>query len=60
MNAAGEAIVRRPLAGSTPASGVTFEAFARLERRPLVAFAWSVECSGAGSPTEATVTPTDG
>ena len=42
MNAAGEAVVRRPPAGRTPASGVTFEAFARRERRPLVAFAWSL------------------
>ena len=42
MNAAGEALVRRPSAGTTAASGVTFEAFARHELRPLVAFAWSL------------------
>jgi hypothetical protein len=42
MNAAGEAVVGRPPAGRAPASGVTFEAFARRERRPLVAFAWSL------------------
>ena len=34
--------MRRPPAGRAPALVVTFEAFARLERRPLVAFAWSL------------------
>ena len=34
--------MRRPSAGTTAASGVTFEAFARHELRPLVAFAWSL------------------
>ncbi len=32
----------RPPASRPPASGVTFQAFARHERRPLVAFAWSL------------------
>jgi RNA polymerase sigma-70 factor (ECF subfamily) len=42
MNAAGEAVMGRPAADASPASGVAFEAFARHERRPLVSFAWAL------------------